>query len=200
MNSYYGGYGGYQGTSSMMGRMDPVKITLGVLVLLLAGAAGYLAYKYNSQCAGANGVTCSGTDVDLLEGGVCTAKVKSCGEGTPDKDGVCKYSASSASGDGGFSLGTTGIIGIVVAGVLLLLGSGIFGLRSAVARERAKYSNLASDQPLYTGREDPLTAGQRVLRQSEAIGWSAAALGSKAYNSIFNRKKASKASGSGGGV
>ena len=196
---YYGGggYGGGYGTSSMMGRMDPVKITLGVLVLLLAGAAGYLAYKYNSQCGGANGVSCSGTGVTLEEGGVCTAVVKSCGDGTPDKDGVCRYSASSADGDGGFSLGTTGIIGIVVAGVLLLLGSGIFGLRSAVARERAKFSNLAPDQPLYTGYEDPLTARQRVLRQSEAISRSAAALGSKAYNSVFNRKKAS---GSGGGV
>ena len=124
---YYGG-GGYGGTSSMMGRMDPVKITLGVLVLLLAGAAGYLAYKYNSQCAGANGVTCSGTGVKIVDG-VCTAEVTSCGDGTPDKDGVCRYSASSADGDGGFSLGTTGIIGIVVAGVLLLMGAGIFGLK-----------------------------------------------------------------------
>ena len=113
----------------MMGRMDPVKITLGVLVLLLAGAAGYLAYKYNSQCAGANGVSCSGTGVKLEEGGVCTAVVTSCGDGTPDKDGVCRYSASSASGDGGFSLGTTGIIGIVVAGVLLLMGTGYFSLK-----------------------------------------------------------------------
>lgn len=136
--NYYGGSGyggGYGGTSSMMGRMDPVKITLGVLVLLLAGAAGYLAYKYNSQCAGANGVSCTGTGVKL-EDGVCTAVVTSCGDGTPDKDGVCRYSASSADGDGGFSLGTTGIIGIVVAGVLLLMGAGYFGLKKNLERER----------------------------------------------------------------
>ena len=153
MDAYYGGgySGGYGGTSSMMGRMDPVKITLGVLVLLLAGAAGYLAYKYNSQCAGVNGVSCTGTGVKLEEGGVCTAVVTSCGDGTPDKDGVCRYSASSASGDGGFSLGTTGIIGIVVAGVLLLIATGYFGLKKNYLYQQGLRGDDLNGPPTHTG-------------------------------------------------
>ena len=195
MNSYYGGYGGGYGTSSMMGRMDPVKITLGVLVLLLAGAAGYLAYKYNSQCAGTNGVSCTGTGVKLEEGGVCTAVVKSCGDGTPDKDGVCQYSASSASEDGGFSLGTTGIIGIVVAGVLLLLGTGIFSISRAVASERKGLGIAAADPLRYPG-EDPLTWRQRSLSAADAAIRNARAgfsnVGSY-IGSSFNKKKSGAA-------
>lgn len=170
---YYGGggYGGGYGTSSMMGRMDPVKITLGVLVLLLAGAAGYLAYKYNSQCGGANGVSCSGTGVTLEEGGVCTAVVKSCGDGTPDKDGVCRYSASSAGGDGGFSLGTTGIIGIVVAGVLLLMGAGFFGLRKNLAYQQGLRGEGLIGPPIHaTGRLDqPSLALARASRAASQL-------------------------------
>ena len=126
------------GMSGMSSRMDPIKVTLGVLVLILAGVAGYLGYKYNSQCAGTNGVSCTGTGVHLEEGGICTADVKSCGSGTADENGVCQFSASSgssgSSGSGG--LGQTNIILIAVAGVLLLVGGGIALARGTVSKVR----------------------------------------------------------------
>ena len=125
--------------SGMSSRRDPIKVTLGVLVLILAGVAGYLGYKYSSQCAGTNGVSCTSTGVTLEEGGVCTADVKSCGSGTADENGVCQFSASSgSSGSGG--LGQTNIILIAVAGVLLLVGGSIAlnrASRANVARQRA---------------------------------------------------------------
>lgn len=129
---------------SGMSRMDPVKITLGVLVLILAGVAGYLGYKYNSQCAGTNGVSCFGAGVHL-EGNVCTADVKSCGEGKADENGVCKFSASSGSGGSFEGFGASNIAMIVIAGVLLLVGGSIMAARALERNKKAIQKRYQQD-------------------------------------------------------
>ena len=128
-----------------MSRMDPIKVTLGVLVLILAGVAGYLGYNYYTQCAGANGVSCTGTGV-YLEGDVCTAKVKSCGQGTADEHGVCQFSGS------GGGLGSSNIVIIVIAGVLLVV-SVLFLLARANSQRVRRMLSVRNGAPLLTRAE-----------------------------------------------
>ena len=179
-------YYGYRGMSGMS-RMDPIKVTLGVLVLILAGVAGYLGYKYSRQCAGTNGVSCPDSEGVRLEGTVCTAKVKDCGAGTPDEKGVCRFDGSSGSG----GLGAGNIAMIVIAGVLLLVG----GTIAVARRARDNLSNVRRDLGVLDGQS---LSSVTAIPENYQSGFNSRRLGAAKATERISRIPANIKSGIGG--